>query len=615
MTIRFITAWNGYTADKIVIGLSAIEEARMISLGFAVSDLDGPGNGSLPVTATTDPLTRGVSLSAGGDAFVAKFAVYPTGDVTGVADLAALNAASISATAKGMNIGFLPGDYYYSDTPTLQAPNYTTVTFGKLGLKLVGEGAGNTRLHMLALDKPLFNMPEGTMFAWPENMSLIGPGQGVATADSVGVWWGFASSTGSHHLPTNLEIRDFYAGARLYQCAFFTFLNCMIWKNVQNVQLGNNCDAVTFIGGRNSNATNCGIYFGWKDATHSPGVVTENNAIQIIGTKFGNNAVSFDFSDYWSGPVTISAYFEAETKIAWLGDGVNTTSMSKQIIFDKSYFTVNSANVQIECRNPLTVHGSISIKNCRSDTNFSGGFLLAGPSLSVDWHDNQLSSTVFQVQQSASQNIVNLGDMTEYRYNADSRVEGDATSNTISDTCTVSINASATVTSTDHEAAPNSIVYFSTTGAFPTGIVSGTAYYVLKDSAYTADAFHFSTTPGGSPVTTSGTQSGTHTLRRARPLRTARLHSGTNQVFESWVRYGNDAVGQAQAYIADVDGKWVLYRGLVQLMDPVTALPVASAVYRGVMAFQTGASGAADTVKVCVKSAADTYSWATMVTG
>lgn len=64
MTIRFITAWNGYTADKIVSGLSTIEEARMISLGFAVSDLDGPGNGSLPVMSSTDS-NGGISLSAG----------------------------------------------------------------------------------------------------------------------------------------------------------------------------------------------------------------------------------------------------------------------------------------------------------------------------------------------------------------------------------------------------------------------------------------------------------------------------------------------------------------------------------------------------------------------
>lgn len=64
MTIRFITAWNGYTADKIVSGLSAIEEARMISLGFAVADLDGPGNGSLPVTATTGP-NGGIEISSG----------------------------------------------------------------------------------------------------------------------------------------------------------------------------------------------------------------------------------------------------------------------------------------------------------------------------------------------------------------------------------------------------------------------------------------------------------------------------------------------------------------------------------------------------------------------
>lgn len=73
MTIRFITAWNGHSADQIVSGLGTSEEARMISLGFAVADLDGPGNGSLPITATTDPLTGVIEkVTSGSSAFNLK---------------------------------------------------------------------------------------------------------------------------------------------------------------------------------------------------------------------------------------------------------------------------------------------------------------------------------------------------------------------------------------------------------------------------------------------------------------------------------------------------------------------------------------------------------------
>ena len=42
MTIRFVNAWNGYYSGQIIDGLSATEENRLIGLGFAVTDLDGP---------------------------------------------------------------------------------------------------------------------------------------------------------------------------------------------------------------------------------------------------------------------------------------------------------------------------------------------------------------------------------------------------------------------------------------------------------------------------------------------------------------------------------------------------------------------------------------------
>jgi hypothetical protein len=41
MTIRMLQAWNGYPKDQIVDTLSAPEEARLISIGFASADLDG----------------------------------------------------------------------------------------------------------------------------------------------------------------------------------------------------------------------------------------------------------------------------------------------------------------------------------------------------------------------------------------------------------------------------------------------------------------------------------------------------------------------------------------------------------------------------------------------
>lgn len=47
MTIRFIQQWNGYAPDQIVSGLGTTEENRLIGLGYASADLDGPDGGGL----------------------------------------------------------------------------------------------------------------------------------------------------------------------------------------------------------------------------------------------------------------------------------------------------------------------------------------------------------------------------------------------------------------------------------------------------------------------------------------------------------------------------------------------------------------------------------------
>jgi microcystin-dependent protein len=54
-------------------------------------------------------------------------------------------------------------------------------------------------------------------------------------------------------------------------------------------------------------------------------------------------------------------------------------------------------------------------------------------------------------------------------------------------------------------------VYFTTTGALPTGISANTLYYVIS-AGFGANSFEISASRGGSAVNTSGSQSGTHTM-------------------------------------------------------------------------------------------------------
>lgn len=77
---------------------------------------------------------------------------------------------------------------------------------------------------------------------------------------------------------------------------------------------------------------------------------------------------------------------------------------------------------------------------------------------------------------------------------------------------TITIAAPGVITWNAHALAANQPVVFSTDGALPTGLTAGTTYYVLAPAANT---FTVSATPGGAAITTSGTQSGTHTATLA----------------------------------------------------------------------------------------------------
>ena len=75
---------------------------------------------------------------------------------------------------------------------------------------------------------------------------------------------------------------------------------------------------------------------------------------------------------------------------------------------------------------------------------------------------------------------------------------------------TVTIASPAVFSKTTHGLESGDAVYFTTSGALPTGLTANTIYYVIS-AGLTADAFEVSTTRGGAAVNTSGSQSGTHT--------------------------------------------------------------------------------------------------------
>lgn len=82
---------------------------------------------------------------------------------------------------------------------------------------------------------------------------------------------------------------------------------------------------------------------------------------------------------------------------------------------------------------------------------------------------------------------------------------------TAGETVTVTVASPAVFTCTTYNFAVNDIVYFSTTGALPTGLSAGTMYYVIS-TGLSGTSFEISATLGGTAINTSGSQSGTHSV-------------------------------------------------------------------------------------------------------
>ena len=75
-------------------------------------------------------------------------------------------------------------------------------------------------------------------------------------------------------------------------------------------------------------------------------------------------------------------------------------------------------------------------------------------------------------------------------------------------TITISISSPAVITRVNHGLQPGYQLTLTTTGTLPTGLSLGTIYYVQSDG-WTEDSFRVGTSKRGTPITTTGSQSGT----------------------------------------------------------------------------------------------------------
>lgn len=78
---------------------------------------------------------------------------------------------------------------------------------------------------------------------------------------------------------------------------------------------------------------------------------------------------------------------------------------------------------------------------------------------------------------------------------------------------TVTIASPGVFTQAYHGLVAGQRIRLKTTGSLPTGLATGTDYYVIS-SGLTESTFKLSATSGGSAINTSGSQSGTHTIDR-----------------------------------------------------------------------------------------------------
>ena len=215
--------------------------------------------------------------------------------------------------------------------------------------------------------------------------------------------------------------------------------------------------------------------------------------IVFSGTTFGNivaGTTYFVRSSPFSANIPIATVTRV-TNTATIVTSVNHGLATGQVV------NINTTGTALDTDNAVT----ITVTNATTFTYTSGGTGSIGPAAATAGRiipDNRITITSTRGG-SAFALTTASGTMTA--------VAGGTL------TATVSIATPSEVTSTAHGFEAGEVFRFITNGALPGGISSNNNYHVLA-SGLTANTFRYSSSPGGTPIDTSGSQSGTHSITR-----------------------------------------------------------------------------------------------------
>lgn len=160
-------------------------------------------------------------------------------------------------------------------------------------------------------------------------------------------------------------------------------------------------------------------------------------------------------------------------------------------------------------------------------------------------YDGTSWSDIGGATSSLNEFLIDVGSAGNTRTTANTNLLGDAKASSISATATITIASPGVVTIVGHGLTTGNKIYFTTTGALPTGLTASTTYYVI---AVDASTFRLATSMtnafAGTAINTSGSQSGVHTAFYGGIA----LHSeiaGTKTLHNS-LTIGNDSVASSR---------------------------------------------------------------------
>lgn len=164
----------------------------------------------------------------------------------------------------------------------------------------------------------------------------------------------------------------------------------------------------------------------------------------------------------------------------------------------------------------LTVNGELKkalLEKLAADpTAYEGRVYYNTVSQKARIYDGSSWSDIGGATSSLNEYLMEVGNASNSRATFNSSLLGDAQASSVSATATITIASPGVVTITGHGLTTGKKIYFTTTGALPTGLTASTTYYVIFVDANT---FRLATSAAnalaGTAINTSGSQSGVHT--------------------------------------------------------------------------------------------------------